>query len=89
MLSGIISLDHNEKEPAHEPQSEKLNNGNPSSSSGPCEFQKLIIAGWIKGLLKAWYKVLRNVVMEFQSVNNTLSKKQKELLQLVWHRSIK
>lgn len=30
-----------------------LNNGNPSSSRGPCEFQRLLMAGWLKSLLKA------------------------------------
>lgn len=48
LLSGIISLDHNRREAAHETQSERLNNGNPSKSRGPREFQRLIIAGCLK-----------------------------------------
>ena len=44
LLSGFISLEHNEKEAAHEPQCERLNNDSPSSSTGPWDFLELIIA---------------------------------------------
>lgn len=68
MLSGIISLDHNEKEAAHEPESERLNNSNPSSSRGPCEFQMLIIAARMKSVECFGMKYYENVVIEFRSV---------------------
>lgn len=86
-MSGIISLDHSEKEAAHEPQSETLNNGNPSLSMWISDANN----SWMDGksaehfTIKHW----ENIAMELHSVNNTLSRRQKDPLQLVWHRSVK
>lgn len=87
LLSGIISLDHNEKEAVHEPQSERQNNGNPSLSM------------WISDANNSWMdeesaarfaiKHWENIAVELHSVSNTLPGCQKDPLQLVWHGAIK